>query len=331
MRLAAKPACLGLIACTLLMGGVHAAESCGSSASAPAQLSTVKELLQVTGVYARARTDADRVVAQLRSQNPRVPGTIWEKYAASIAAPDSVTALYAPIYAHHLSDDELRRVLSFYRSGAGAPLLAAMPAMQAEARNAAMNWVIEIAGDLSDSGSLRTPLDPSASGASAPVSSQVQVSRRTQRVHQLLTLSGTISQAQQMMNDLIDRFEAAPQGAALTRTMWEHARSRLTNEADLIELWTPAYQHHLSDREVGALLGFYQSATGRCLVSAMPEVQKEAVDVATQLGRDAVNRATREVLGPLPQWALDHQSSQASGNSSDSTGAAQAGSPRTDP
>ena len=91
MRLAAKPACLGLIACTLLMGGVHAAESCGSSASAPAQLSTVKELLQVTGVYARARTDADRVVAQLRSQNPRVPGTIWEKYAASIAAPDSVT------------------------------------------------------------------------------------------------------------------------------------------------------------------------------------------------------------------------------------------------
>jgi hypothetical protein len=25
-----------------------------------------------------------------------------------------------------------------------------------------------------------------------------------------------------------------------------------------------------------------------------------------QLGREAVKRATRDVLGPLPQWALEH-------------------------
>jgi len=37
MRLVAKPACLGLTAFTSLMGGLHAAESCGSSAFAPAR------------------------------------------------------------------------------------------------------------------------------------------------------------------------------------------------------------------------------------------------------------------------------------------------------
>jgi uncharacterized protein len=315
---------LGLLGCALLMGSARAAGPCDSSASAPgavpAQVSTVTELLQVTGVFVRARPEADRVVAQLQSRNPRIPSALWEKYAASVSDPDAVIALYAPIYARHLTEDQLRGALQFYRSAPGAKLLAAMPAIQAEARSAALSWVADIAGDVAFSESPPRAFEPREGSSTA----ERRVSRRTQRVQQLLRASGTISQAQQMMNDLIDRFEAAPQGGELTQAMWENARSHLTNETDLIKLWTPAYLHHLSDPETGALLAFYQSTPGRCFVAAMPQVQKEAVEAATQMGREAVKRATREVLGPLPQWALDHPHAPAAT-------VAGPGSPRTDP
>jgi len=199
-----------------------------------------------------------------------------------------------------------------------------MPAMQAEARSAALSWVAEIAGDVAFSESPPRAFEPGGTSPTAAASVERRVSRRTQRVQQLLRASGTISQAQQMMNDLIDRFEAAPQGGELTQAMWENARSHLTNETDLIKLWTPAYLHHLSDQETGALLAFYQSTPGRCFVAALPQVQKEAVEAATQMGREAVRRATREVLGPLPQWALDHPHAPAAT-------VAGPGSPRTDP
>jgi hypothetical protein len=245
-------------------------------------------------------------VAQLRSQNPRIPPQLWEKYAASVADPEAVIALYAPIYARHVTESEVRGALQFYRSAAGAKLLAAMPLMQAEARSAALSWVSDIVADLAFSEGSPAPFEPGTVSSSRDAPVERRVAGRKERVQQLLRVSGTISQAQQMMNDLIDRFEASPQGGELTQAMWERARSRLTNETDLINLWTPAYLRHLSDQEIGVQLKFYQSMTGHCFVAALPQVQKEAVEAATQLGREAVNRATREVLGPLPQWALEH-------------------------
>ncbi|HUI61889.1 MAG TPA: DUF2059 domain-containing protein [Steroidobacteraceae bacterium] len=289
---------LALLGCALWMGSAGASQNCNAPAAAqgggvPARVATVTELLQITGVFARARAEVDRVVAQLRARNPRIPPQLWEKYAASVSAPEAVLALYAPIYARHLTDDDVRGVRQFYHSAAGEKLLAAMPVMQAEARTSAISWVTTLVGE-SDSSPHTTAVEP-------------PVSRRAQRVQLLLRNSGTISQAQQMMNDLMDRFEAMPQGdGELTRTSWENARARLTNETDLINLWTPTYLRHLDDGEIGALLTFYQSETGRCFVGALPEVQKEAMEAAAQMGREAVKRATRDVLGPLPQWALDH-------------------------
>jgi hypothetical protein len=109
-----------------------------------------------------------------------------------------------------------------------------------------------------------------------------------------------------MISEMIDRLQAAPQGRGFTPAMWEQARARLTNNADLIRLWTPAYAHNLTDEQIGALLKFYHSAAGSRFVAALPEIQRATLDAAVQLGRDAVKRATREVLGPLPQWALEH-------------------------
>jgi hypothetical protein len=148
-------------------------------------------------------------------------------------------------------------------------------------------------------------------------------------VQELLRVSGTVTQAQQMIGEMIDRLQAAPQGRGFTPEMWGQARARLTNNRDLVGLLTPAYAHNLSDREIDALLKFYDSPPGRRFVAALPEIQKAALEAAVQLGRDAVKRATREVLGPLPQWTLEHQ--RASTPDTAPATDAEPGTPRTGP
>jgi Uncharacterized protein conserved in bacteria (DUF2059) len=163
---------LALLGCALWMGSAGASEQCDAPAAGrggvPARVATVTELLQLTGVFARARAEVDQVVAQLRTRNPRIPPQLWEKYAATVSAPEAVPALYAPIYARHLTDDDVRGVLQFYHSAAGEKLLAAMPVMQAEARSSAISWVTTLVGE-SDSSPHTTAVEP-------------PVSRRAQRV-----------------------------------------------------------------------------------------------------------------------------------------------------
>jgi hypothetical protein len=71
-------------------------------------------------------------------------------------------------------------------------------------------------------------------------------------------------------------------------------------------LWIPAYVHHLTDADVHALTEFYRGPLGGRLVAAMSAIQEESLRAAALLGRNAAKRAVREVLGPLPQWGLQH-------------------------
>jgi hypothetical protein len=301
----------GLLGFAFLVGSAWGGEACEiadvQAATSPAQASTVTELLEVTGVFARARPEADRVVAQLRTENPRIPPELWSNFAERIADRDALLSVYAPIYARYLTEQVVRGAVCFYRSSAGVQLLKAMPTIQAETRSAALSWVSDIARDLIFSADQQTPSAPASLAPSPVARSKLRPGAREVRVQELLRVSGTIVQAQQMISEIIDRLQAAPQGRGLTPSMWEQARARMTNNTDLMRLWTPAYAHNLSDEEISALLKFYHSPAGRRFVVALPEIQKAALDAAVQLGRDAVKRATREVLGPLPQWTLDHR------------------------
>jgi hypothetical protein len=49
---------------------------------------------------------------------------------------------------------------------------------------------------------------------------------------------------------------------------------------------------------------------------AQSDIQKAVVEAAVQQRRDAVKQATREVLGPLPQWTLEHSQATPGGSAS---------------
>jgi hypothetical protein len=264
----------------------------------------VVELLELTGVFARAQAETDGVVARLQADNPRVPAQLWGNFAKRVAGRDTLIALYVPIYARYLTEPDVRGVVAFYRTPLGAHFLKVTPKIQEETRVAAQAWVSDIAVQL-----IRTA-DAAEGTATAPGFSQQPVAslapRREEAVHELLRVSGAVTQAQQMMVGILDRLRRGPQADAMMPSFWELARRRLTNEADLLRLWTPAYASNLTDNEIRGLVQFYRSPVGVRFVAALPAIQEASLDAGAQLGRDAVKRAVREVLGPLPQWRLLH-------------------------
>jgi hypothetical protein len=279
---------------------VHARTSCRNAVPSV----SAAELLEFTGVFKRARAETASVVERLRRDNPKVPAGVWKSFAKRVANRDALEALYVPIYARHLSRDDVCGILDFYRTPLGAHYLQAGPRIQEETRIAAQVWASDVALEI------LTPADDSHGGDSSPLASgeasTKQAGGRVAAIHELLRVSGTLAGAQTMMDKMVDQIRQGPQASQLPVSFWDDARKRLSDESDLLRLLTPAYADQLSDTQVRGLIGFYTSPVGSRFVAALPAIQSESLDAGAQLGRDAAKRAVHEVMGPLPQWRMLH-------------------------
>jgi len=64
---------------------------------------------------------------------------------------------------------------------------------------------------------------------------------------------------------------------------------------DLIDLLVPIYAHHLSHKEILALIKFYQSPAGRAYVKALPVITAESQKAGQQWGMKLAREAVSEV------------------------------------
>lgn len=278
---------------------VPAAEE-SSSVSEERDTHAFEELLDVTGVFVSARTVTDAMVQRLQQENPVVPAEVWSRFAAKISDRSTLAALYVPIYARHLSEEDARGIVQFYATPTGEHLLRATPLIQQECRESAQVWAADVAAEL---------MGDSAQYKRQAASAGVKTARDG-AIHEALRASGAIAQARQTMSLMIERIQQTPQASELPASFWQQARNRLTNEADLLRLWTPAYAHHLSEGDIRGIIEFYRSPLGTRYVVALPAIQSESVEAATQLANNSARRAIHEVLGPLPQWRLQHPQSE---------------------
>lgn len=258
-----------------------------------------EELLETLGVFAEARASAQTLVGRLSEDNPTVPPVVWTNFAGKISNRDTLVLLYVPIYANHLTEADAEGLLAFYRSALGQRWLQARPSIQQECRAASEKWAGTVAADLLGGDGMKG--DP-ISGKTA----SGNAGARAAAIRELLTVSGSLDQARHTMNLLIDRLRQVTPTSGASGPFWDHARSRITNEESLLQLWTPAYSHHLSDDDVHAMIAFYESPLGRRYVLALPAIRSESLDAATKLANMSARRAVREVLGPLPQYRLMH-------------------------
>ncbi|MEJ1960594.1 MAG: DUF2059 domain-containing protein [Gammaproteobacteria bacterium] len=290
-------------------GGVARAALAAAASSTIGRSEQIVELLDLTGVLASASATSEQVTGRLRSANPEIPPETWTRYAALVSDRATLVALYTPIYARHLSDEDIAGLLVFYRSPVGSHLREALPKIAAESQVASQQLVGRIALELSDDENResQTPLHALPSPAK---------SARTAEVETLLRESGTLAQAQSAMRSMLDRLREGAAGQDLPPSFWQRAASRLTDDSTLLQLWTPFYVAHFPAADVHALIAFYRSRVGVDYVQAQAAIQDESVAAVTTLSNTSARQAVRETLGPLPQWRLQHPPSTKEGTQS---------------
>ena len=300
-------ALLGIVLLVLGSRAVAVENAVRSICLRQAPEAAVVELLELTGVFERARAQTRAMVEQLRRENTKVPEEFWSNFALRVADEDALKSLYVPVYLRHLSQDDVCALSRFYRTPLGAHWLHAGPEIQEATRDAAQAWASAIVIDLLGSaGDSRISNGQQPSLNALPTQPEDE---RTAAIHELLRQSGDLAVAQQMMGATLDRLHRGPQLISLPPSFWDDARKRLLNEDELLRLWTPAYVHQFTDAEIRGLIGFYRSAVGVRYVAALPAIEAESLDAGGQFGRDIARRAVREVFGPLPQWRMLHPAS----------------------
>ncbi len=120
---------------------VAAAPAAAPAASAidPAFEKDIRTLLAVTGAAAMGEQAMDQMIASLAPMAPNLPQAFWDDVRKEFNG-EGLIELVVPIYARHLTRDDVKALITFYESPVGKKLVAAQPAIVAESMAAGQIW-----------------------------------------------------------------------------------------------------------------------------------------------------------------------------------------------
>lgn len=117
----------------------------------PATAAAARRLLSVTGAAKLALSSMETMINAQRDANPQIPEGFWDAFIAHARRDTTqLLDLLVPIYATHLTRDEIEQLIRFYESPIGRRLTAVQPMISQESMSAGQTWgeaVGRIVGD----------------------------------------------------------------------------------------------------------------------------------------------------------------------------------------
>ncbi len=105
--------------------------------------SVARQLIETSGADQFGSRVIEQMVGLQQKRMPDIPDQFWENFKAG-ANPDDLVRLIVPIYVKHLSVEEMRALIDFYKSPAGQTLLKKLPLITSETMNAGRQWGAEL-------------------------------------------------------------------------------------------------------------------------------------------------------------------------------------------
>lgn len=145
-----------------------------------------------------------------------------------------------------------------------------------------------------------------AAAAVAPRSQPAMSQSKEAAIHRLLDITGAVALAQQasaqMMTTLRPTLERSF-GEAPPDLVDEFLRELQAElaRADYVDLYTPVYDRHFSEKEIRDLIAFYETPAGKHAVEVMPLVVQEGMAAGQTWGEAAGRRAYERVLSRREQ------------------------------
>jgi len=100
-------------------------------------------LMDVTGEMEQQKQFPALLLNQFRQRMPQLPAEFWDRVAPKISS-DELTASLVPVYAKHMTKEDVKGLIEFYQSPLGKRYVQARAAMQQETQQASMAWVQKV-------------------------------------------------------------------------------------------------------------------------------------------------------------------------------------------
>jgi uncharacterized protein len=109
-----------LVACSL------AAKAQPTKDADPATVAAARELLEMSGGGKLGARVIEQIISSFKQKLPAVPDSIWDDLGKQLNGDDLVT-LALPVYTKHFTVQEMKAIMTFYKTPAGAKLVESMP------------------------------------------------------------------------------------------------------------------------------------------------------------------------------------------------------------
>jgi hypothetical protein len=111
-------------------------------------------------------------------------------------------------------------------------------------------------------------------------------------IQKLMNLTGAGNLGMQAMDQMIASMKGAM--ANVPDKFWTEFRKEV-NADELVTLILPVYDKHLSHAEIKELIKFYETPVGRKMISVMPAITAESMQVGQQWGMHVAMRAKQKL------------------------------------
>ena len=104
----------------------------------------IRRMLAVSGSAEVSTQVIDSMFDNFKQMSPNVPAEFWEEFKREFTG-DEMFDLLIPIYARHMTHEDIIATIDFYESPAGKRMVASLPKITEESFDAGQKWGKEIA------------------------------------------------------------------------------------------------------------------------------------------------------------------------------------------
>lgn len=122
-------------------------EKAEPAAVSPEFQKDIQKFLEVTRAEAQGRQMMKAMFGQFKQAMPQIPAEYWDTFLAKIDFKE-FTAMLVPIYAKHMSQEDIKGLTAFFQSPLGQRMIDAQPAISTDSMKAGMAWGQKIAAQV---------------------------------------------------------------------------------------------------------------------------------------------------------------------------------------
>lgn len=119
------------------------------------------------------------------------------------------------------------------------------------------------------------------------LSANAQTNSKSQKIKQLLELTGSGKMAIQMMNQMMGTLKSSHSKAG--DEFWENLKKEIKAE-DIENMIIPIYDKYYTESDIEQLIAFYGSPIGKKMIATMPQVMQESMIVGQTWGKEIIEK-----------------------------------------